>query len=656
MINSKSSYWKSALIGSAMTLIPHGAMAANKPLPCPSDSYLQDKAGVIQELTKQKVENRLRAIDSQKHHQVVVVTVDNIQEYGYNTIAQMADAIGTECKIGYRGEDTGVVVLYTKTPSRYKISTAGTQQYATDIFTGRLIDNSRLNGVCEITDVNCRLDNITDGIDKIIRKNFPDQQSVQRLKDSTQKSDSQKADRELSEFLSYLGMGIVVISVIGGSVLGGNALVRRNRRKALKRQIFELSIKFKTEKSKYPEWFNSYMYETERNLEELENSSDNDLDLIIKGGYNKIEFDENINSITDSIDGFEVKYQEIIQKVKIEEKEVKKKIQELGQLQVNLKNEGFRFGVIQIPEVKEQSNPSETLSLLEKISSELDQSIAKLKSVPDFYKSMEGLDAKVQEEYSSKEEEFKKLSIEFKDIFNQTSILEKVGNKTLVDSFIKEFQIAYSEKDINRLRKLAKQEESLLSLIDDSINLMKEKINWYNKIPSQVALRQREMGGLTVKQEYREEAKKYSQKTGNKKYDDYELGANLALLQELLKTISLNYSQKKNLGEINNSFKEFDEKYSEAKSYIGLGATLAIIIGKEIAEAQRKIEEERRREEEEERSRRRREEEDEDRRRRQRDDDDDGILGGGGLGGGGGGEVFEAGGGGGFDGGGAEGE
>jgi len=50
----------------------------------------------------------------------------------------------------------------------------------------------------------------------------------------------------------------------------------------LKRQIFELSIKFKTEKSKYPEWFNSYMYETERNLEELENSSDNDLDLIIK--------------------------------------------------------------------------------------------------------------------------------------------------------------------------------------------------------------------------------------------------------------------------------------------------------------------------------------------------------------------------------------
>jgi len=44
MINTRSSHWKSALIGSAMTLLPQVGMAANKPLPCPTDSPLIDKA------------------------------------------------------------------------------------------------------------------------------------------------------------------------------------------------------------------------------------------------------------------------------------------------------------------------------------------------------------------------------------------------------------------------------------------------------------------------------------------------------------------------------------------------------------------------------------------------------------------------------------
>lgn len=631
MINTRSSHWKSALIGSAMTLLPQVGMAANKPLPCPTDSPLIDKAWVLQELTKQKVENRLRNLDSQKHHQVVVVTVDNIQEYWYGSIEQMANAVWKECKIWYRWENTWVVVLYTKTPSLYRIETASTERYITDVISSRIITHSKSNWVCEKKDVDCRLNDITDWIVQVIHKEFPDEKSVQHLKDATQKIDKQKIDRAMSEFLSNLWMWIVVISVIWGSVVWWNALVRRNRRKALKRQIFELSIKFKTEKSKYPEWFNAYMYETERNLEELENSSNDDLDLIIKWWRAKVIFEEIIDSITDNIDWFEVKYQEIIKGVKIKEKEAKKKIQELWELQVNLKNEWFRFWVIQIPTLKEQSNPSETLSLLETISLELDKSIAKLQSIPDFYKSMEWLDVRVWEEYKVKEEEFKKVSKEYTNIFKQASSIETVDNKTLVDEFVKIFQVAYFEKDINRLKKLAKQEESLFSLIDDSTNLMKEKINWYNKIPSQILLRQKEMWWLIAKEEYREEAKKYSQKTGDKKYDNYELWSNLALLSELLKTISENYSQKKNLWGINNILKEFDEKYSEAKNYIWLGATLAIIIGKKIAEAQRKIEEERLRKEEEERARRRREEEEEDRRRRQRDDDDSS---GGGWGGG----------------------
>lgn len=629
MINSKSSWWKSALIGSAMTLLPQVGMAANKPLPCPTDSPLVDRAWVIQELTKQKIENRLRAIDSQKHHQVVVVTIDNIQEYWYDSIEKMANAVGKECKIWYRWENTWVIVLYTKTPSSYRIETASTERYLMDAKDGRITAHSKSNWVCEKTDVDCRLNNITDWIDQVIRKEFPDEQSVQHLRDSTKKSDKQKADRAMSEFLSNLWMWIVVISVIWGSVVWWNALVRRNRRKALKRQIFELNIKFQTEKSKYPEWFNSYMEETENIIKELEEYDNDILDKIIKWWYFKKDFDRNIDTITDNIDWFEVKYQEIIQKIKVEEKEIKKKISELWELQINLKNEWFRFWVIQIPTLKEQSNPSKTLSLLETISLELNQSIAKLKSIPDFYKSMEWLDIKIQEELKLKQAEYKKVKKEYESIYGDFKWINFSDTVQFINNFVTIYQTEYQNKDIEALESTASGENQLFELFEKIINSLKEEINWYNKIPSQIALRQKEIWWLVVKEEYKEEAKKYSQKTGNKKYDNYELWPNLALLQGLLKTISENYSQKKNLWGIDNSFLEFDEKYNEAKNYIWLGATLAIIIGKEIAEAKRKIEEERLRKEAEKRRReeeerlKKEEEEEQERINNQSDNDND---------------------------------
>lgn len=84
-----------------MALSSQTALAA-KPLPCPTSSPLVDQAGLVQGVTKQKVENRLRALDSEKHHQVVVVTVNSLDEYGYGSIEEMANAIGMGCKVGYR--------------------------------------------------------------------------------------------------------------------------------------------------------------------------------------------------------------------------------------------------------------------------------------------------------------------------------------------------------------------------------------------------------------------------------------------------------------------------------------------------------------------------------------------------------------------------
>ena len=85
--------WKSALVGSALAFGAQTALA-NKPLPCPTTGPLQDVASVVQDGTRQKIENRLRSIDSEKRHQVVVITVNNVEEYGYSSIEEMANALG----------------------------------------------------------------------------------------------------------------------------------------------------------------------------------------------------------------------------------------------------------------------------------------------------------------------------------------------------------------------------------------------------------------------------------------------------------------------------------------------------------------------------------------------------------------------------------
>ncbi len=96
-----NSNWKSAVAGTALALTVHAGIAG-KPLPCPTSSPLVDTAHVVKEGIRQKIENRLRKVDLEKRHQVVVVTIDRLDEYGYGSIEEMANAIGKGCKVGYR--------------------------------------------------------------------------------------------------------------------------------------------------------------------------------------------------------------------------------------------------------------------------------------------------------------------------------------------------------------------------------------------------------------------------------------------------------------------------------------------------------------------------------------------------------------------------
>lgn len=135
-------------------------------------------------------------------------------EYGYGSIEEMANAIGTSCKVGYRGEDTGVVVLYTKIPSRYRIETAKTERYITDVESGRILAHSKSNGVCLKEDASCRLDDVTLQIERLITKQFPDTASLLPLKNEIVRHDEIKSAKQTSDLLNQLGIGAVLVVVL----------------------------------------------------------------------------------------------------------------------------------------------------------------------------------------------------------------------------------------------------------------------------------------------------------------------------------------------------------------------------------------------------------------------------------------------------------
>lgn len=58
-------------------------------------------------------------------------------------MSELAGAIGNGCKVGYRGVNNGVVVLYTQSPSKYRIEPAQSEQYITDVQSSRIIAKSK---------------------------------------------------------------------------------------------------------------------------------------------------------------------------------------------------------------------------------------------------------------------------------------------------------------------------------------------------------------------------------------------------------------------------------------------------------------------------------------------------------------------------------
>src|ERR1700722_10295975 len=87
-------------------------------LPAPT-GYINDFAGVLSPSTKGNLENLCTQVDRQAHAQIAVVTIKTID--GDEPIEEFATALEDKWKVGAKGTDRGVLMLFVMTPRRGRI-------------------------------------------------------------------------------------------------------------------------------------------------------------------------------------------------------------------------------------------------------------------------------------------------------------------------------------------------------------------------------------------------------------------------------------------------------------------------------------------------------------------------------------------------------
>jgi uncharacterized protein len=87
-------------------------------LPAPT-GYVSDFAGVLSPSTKASLENLCFQVDRQAHAQIAVVTIKSLD--GDQSIDEFATALEDKWKVGPKGSDRGVLVIFSMSPRKYRI-------------------------------------------------------------------------------------------------------------------------------------------------------------------------------------------------------------------------------------------------------------------------------------------------------------------------------------------------------------------------------------------------------------------------------------------------------------------------------------------------------------------------------------------------------
>ncbi|HMH15246.1 MAG TPA: TPM domain-containing protein [Edaphobacter sp.] len=103
-----------------LLLGPVGFLSAERvsTLPAPT-GYVNDFAGVLSPSVKQSVEDLCRQVDRQAHAQIAVVTVKTIDDD--MSIEEFATALQDKWKVGAKGTDRGVLMIFVMKPRKGRI-------------------------------------------------------------------------------------------------------------------------------------------------------------------------------------------------------------------------------------------------------------------------------------------------------------------------------------------------------------------------------------------------------------------------------------------------------------------------------------------------------------------------------------------------------
>lgn len=379
-----------------------------------------------------------------------------------------------------------------------------------------------------------------------------------------------------------------MLALLGGGLAGGNVLRKRNLKKNMKWQIFELDLRFKAEKSKYPAWFRSrYARDAEVMMKILNGYSDDNLDGFIRWWESREIFLQNVSIVEGSFRRMEIEYQEILQTLELKKIEVNAQRLRVLQEQTKLLDEGFQFWESDIPPIREWRNPNETLSLLHSTEEDLEQLSYKFSSIRDFYNSIQWLDERVQTEFDSLKTDLAKFTIEYTAIYGSTNLNDTTQVNAQILMFKQDFQALYAEKNIRKLETLVRQKESLLSPLSSTIESMRFALRWYNdEVPSKLEIKQQQILWIQVKPEYARNAQMFAEKTGERTFLSYDMWATLLSLQEIIRFVTDAHREKKHLTEIDIRLKVFDVQYATMKEYMSLGPALAAIFAEEALEAE----------------------------------------------------------------------
>ncbi len=108
------------LVVVVLLLAPVGFLSAEKvtTLPAPT-GFVNDFAGVLSPAVKQNIEDICIQVDRKAHAQIAVVTVKTIDDD--MSIEEFATALEDKWKVGPKGTDRGVLMIFVMTPRKGRI-------------------------------------------------------------------------------------------------------------------------------------------------------------------------------------------------------------------------------------------------------------------------------------------------------------------------------------------------------------------------------------------------------------------------------------------------------------------------------------------------------------------------------------------------------